>query len=435
MSAYNFLNQKPQFTAASFFTSFKNNEAKPKFGIPIGLPSSSFLQSPSWQVVNTKQPSTTTNKNSKKQQNKALIQQAMYILPKSPSDTSIYLQLPKFGSLSVLLRCGHVSQLVENWLRNPMDQLKKNAKQYYQPVSHQTTSLRIMSPSSGTMSALATDEKSLVSFRSSLLSFHFQVDHDLQTMEIGYDYIPCLFTVVCVTYDCGSITLSINQIESLDFLLSATTMGPFLVKCDLSPSHPVDIHRLDETGPFPLLCDYANDEGYLSIDEVKVPSPLLICNNVYPEQQCTMSSIIECTHNEKEETAIVLYDEHFDLNRDVHSHNIEQPYLSQQELEKSFVFNEAEYMHLKETMLYNQEEEDDESCIYSSSEEYSVLGDHDTDHEEYEKDMAQIAFFNLVRDTLEYIQSSGGALSDELNNLEYKLYNYSRAAATSASYD
>ncbi|KAI8067217.1 hypothetical protein BDF21DRAFT_426061 [Thamnidium elegans] len=401
-------NHKQQFTASSFFTSFKSNQTKPNFGLPIGL---QFLKSPSWQVVTTKNPSTTTAKSKKDD----IIQQAMYILPKSPSHTSIYLQLPKFRSLSVFLRCGHVSQLVENWLRNPMDHLKMQT--YYQLSSGMS---------------LPGTERSLVPYRSSLLSIHFQLEHQIQTMKIVYDHLPCLFTIVCVTYNCGSVSLSIRQIESLDFLLSATTMDPFLVQCDLLPNHPVDIHRLREPSLFSLPSDYADHPPSLA-EEFAVP-PLLICDAAIEEdEQC--SSVVEFA---QDENTIVLYKENIDIDTGVMIRNPDQLYSldEEEEIRKFYFSNDSEYIHLKETILYHQEEDDDESCLYSSSEEYSILDDLDTDQEEHqERDPAQVALLNLVRDTLEYIQSSGGAYSDELNKLEYKLYNYSRAAEAPVDYD
>lgn len=368
------LNNHSPFVAASFFTSFARKKA-------LGLPTfnQSFLQSPSWP----------------QQKKKKVIQQAMYILPKSPSTASIYLQLPKFRSLSVFLRCGHISQLVENWLCNPMEQLKKTNYQR-----------RIM-PQVGTLSVINHDT-SLVPYKPLLI--HFQHNQQTQVMEIKY--VPCLFTVVCVTYDCGSVSLSVNQIDSLDFLLSAATMDPFLVKCNLLPNHPVTIHHIDEAGvmhtSLPLICDYVSDE---SSDTMQNSS---ICDYSSSEEELlTDQSVI------KDDVNVVIEDP-------VLIHN--QPFLLENE-ETKLNDKVIEFMHLNDPILYHHEEDDDESCLYSSSEEYSVLEDIDTEEEE-EEDNAQNALLRLVQDTLEYIHSSGRAYSDELNNLEYKLYNYSRTASS-----
>ncbi|GAA5812240.1 hypothetical protein MFLAVUS_005690 [Mucor flavus] len=342
----------------------------------------------------------------------------MYILPKSPSHTSIFLQLPKFRSLSVFLCCGHVSELVENWLCNPMDHIERRSKPYYQL-------------SSSLQMSLPVTEMSLVPYRSSLLSIHFQLEHQIQTMEIMYDHLPCLFTIVCVTYNCGSVSLSIRQMESLDFLLSATIMDPFLVQCDLLPNYPVDIHRLREPSSFSLPSNYAEHPPSLA-EEFAVP-PLLICDVVVKDEKCPL--VVELT---PDEDAIVLYKEDVDINTSIMIHNPDQLYSldEEEEIRKLYFSNNSEYIHLKEKILYQQEEDDDESCLYSSSEEYSVLGDHDTDQEEHqEEDAAQVALLNLVRDTLKYIQSNGRAYSDELNRLQYKLHNYSRAAEAPVEYD
>ncbi|GAA5803942.1 hypothetical protein HPULCUR_009427 [Helicostylum pulchrum] len=413
-------NHKQQFTASSFFTSFKNNQTKPNFGLPIGFP---FLKSPSWQVVTIKNPSATTTTKTKttaaaKNEKDDTIQQAMYILPKSTSRTSIYLQLPKFRSLSVFLRCGHASELVESWLRNPMDHIKRLSKPYHQILPSLQMSLPVT-------------EMSLVPYRSSLLSIHFQLEHQIQTMEIIYDNLPCLFTIVCVTYNCGSVSLSIRQMESLEFMLSATTMDPFLVQCDLLPNHPVDIHRLREPSSFSLSSDYADHP--LSLSEEFAVTPLLICDAVVEGEK--HSSVVEFI---QDEDAIVLYKENVDTNTGVMFHNPDQLYSldEEEEIRKRYLSNDSEYNHLKEAILYRQEEDDDESCLYSSSEEYSVLDDLDTDQEEHqERDPAKVALLNLVRDTLEYIQSSDRVYSDELNRLQYKLYDYSRAAEAPVDYD
>ncbi|KAG2214258.1 hypothetical protein INT47_000814 [Mucor saturninus] len=318
----------------------------------------------------------------------------MYILPKSPSTASIYLQLPKFRSLSVFLRCGHVSQLVENWLCNPMEQLKR------------TTFQRRIMPHVGTLS-VTNHETSIVPYKP--LFIHFQNNQQTQMMEVKY--VPCLFTVVCVTYDCGSVSLSVNQIDSLEFLASSATMDPFLVKCNLLPNHPVTIHHLDEAGimhiSLPLICDYASDDTI---------------NNLL-----NTSTISEYSSEDEE----VLVDQA--VTDDV-SIMIEDPVLIDNHpvllvnRDPTLDDKVVEFMHLDEPILYNQDDDDDDSCLYSSSEEYSVLEDLDTEEEEDEH--ARNDLLRLVQDTLEYIHSNHGAYSDELNNLEYKLYQYNRAATS-----
>lgn len=370
------INHHTPFVAASFFTSF---ERKKVLGLPT-INQHSFLQSPSWP----------------ERKKKETIQQAMYILPKSPSTASIYLQLPKFRSLSVFLRCGHLSQLVENWLCNPMEHLKR------------TTYQRRIMPQVGTVS-VKNHETSIVPYKS--LFIHFQNNQQTQTMEVKH--VPCLFTVVCVTYDCGSVSLSVNQIDSLEFLVSTATMDPFLVKCNLLPNHPITIHHIDEAGgvmhtSLPLICDYASDDS----SDIMYSSSICEYSSEDEQVLTTEQSEIEDNFNIVIESPVM-----------IDSHPV---VLDNQDLKLNDKV--AKFMHLNEPILYHQEEDDDDSCIYSSSEEYSVLGDVDT--EEEEDDHAQNALLRLVQDTLEYIHSSGRAYSDELNNLEYKLYNYNRAASS-----
>ncbi|CAO3635848.1 unnamed protein product [Mucor hiemalis] len=405
---------------ASFFTSFNSNKRRPSLGLPTSPLNRSFLQSPLWNTITT--TTKPIDKSSKKKQGKQpqqqqQIQQAIYVLPKSPSNVSIYLQLPAFRSLSVMMRCGHVSRLVENWLCNPMDQLKRNAERAYQQQNKdkritrkRSSSLCIMPanneeivPSKSTPLVRQTHtpvvNNSLVRYQKntyqplSSLFIHFQAGQQSQPMEIQYNHVPCLFTVVCVTYHCGSVSVSINQIESLDFLSSSSRMNPFLVKCDLHPNHPVTIHQLTSSYPLPQICDYAA----ATVEEVVEMSPLTVeaienSTTFYPEQ-------VTICRPEKDP-----------------SYFVESP-------EKPL--KHSELIHMQE--LYGEEDDDDESCLYSSSEEFSVLDDLDTEEDEpTEENAAQAALLRLVQDTLEYIQSSRGAVSDELNQLEYKLYNYSR---------
>lgn len=428
---------------ASFFTSFNSNKRRPSLGLPTSPLNRSFLQSPLWNTITTttKPTEKKTNSSKKKQgkqpQQQQQLQQAIYVLPKSPSNVSIYLQLPTFRSLSVMMRCGHVSRLVENWLCNPMDQLKRNAERAYQQQQQQqqqnkekritrkrSSSLCIMPaaaqqdalPSASSSTPLVRQNStpvvndSLVRYQKnpyqpiSSLFIHFQTGQQSQPMEIQYNHVPCLFTIVCVTYHCGSVSVSINQIESLDFLSSTARMNPFLVKCDLLPNHPVTIHQLTSSYAVPQICDYA-----ATVVEEIVPESLPVVetieNNTHPAPHLVDQQVTICRPEEE-----------------ASSYFIESP-------EKPLT--PSQLMHLQER-YHEEEEDDDESCLYSSSEEFSVLDDLDTEGEEEvsEENAAQAALLRLVQDTLEYIQSSGGALSDELNQLEYKLYNYSRAHAS-----
>lgn len=354
-------NTTSSFNTASFFTSFTCSK-KPSLGLPT---SHSFLQSPLWNT------SITTTKLPQQKKKKQELQQAIYVLPKSPSNVSIYLQLPAFRSLSVLMRCGHVSRLVENWLCNPMEQLRRAA-------SKQSSIMSVSDKEeedTGTLSVV--NNNSLVPYHPNTLFIHFQ--QQSEPMKIQYNSIPCLFTIVCVTYHCGSVSISINQIESLDFL-SLNNMNPFLVKCDLKPNHPVTIHQ--STSHVPQICDYAASEKYKELPTIIENDPLVIRHHSEP-------------------SPYLLQDMYLNKNNELEA--------------------VVDLMHMKESILY-EEEEDDEG--ESSSEEYSILDDLDTEEEEQEPE--DDALLRLVQDTLEYIQSSGGALTEELNNLQYKLSNYSR---------
>lgn len=350
-------NTTSSFNTASFFTLFTCNK-RPSLGLPTSPINHSFLQSPLW---NNKLP----QQKKKKQQ----IQQAIYVLPKSPSNVSIYLQLPAFRSLSVLMRCGHVSRLVENWLCNPMEQLRRAASKQSNIMSASDKE----EEDTGTLSVV--NNNSLVPYHSNTLFIHFQTgQQQSEPMKIHYNSIPCLFTIVCVTYHCGSVSISINQIESLDFL-SLNKMNPFLVKCDLKPNHPVTIHQLTPH-VVPPICDYAANNSTIETIE---KDPLVIRHHSEP-------------------LPYILQDMYLNKNN---------------ELEVV-----VQLMHMKESILYEEEDDDDDE---SSSEEYSILDDLDTEEEEEEDTLLR-----LVQDTLEYIQSSGGAFTEELNNLQYKLYNYNR---------
>lgn len=456
---------------ASFFTSFNSNKRRPSLGLPTSPFNRSFLQSPLWNTITTTTTTTTTTtakpierKTSKKKQGKQSqqqqLQQAIYVLPKSPSNVSIYLQLPTFRSLSVMMRCGHVSRLVENWLCNPMEQLKRNAERAYQqqqqenkekriirkrssslclmPAAHGGDDTTLVTPSTSTSTPLVRQNStpvvnnSLVRYQNnpyqpiSSLFIHFQTGQQSQPMEIQYNHVPCLFTIVCVTYHCGSVSVSINQIESLDFLSSTARMNPFLVKCDLLPNHPVTIHQLtsssSSTTTVPQICDYAAAAAAAEVVVVVVEEEEEIVPEI-TESSPVVEAIIESTHLVEQQVRICGSEE-----EEASSYLIRGP-------EKPLT-TPSELLHLQER--YHEEEEDDddddESCLYSSSEEFSIiLDDLETEGEEdevSEENAAQAALLRLVQDTLEYIQSSGGALSDELNQLEYKLYNYSRAHAT-----
>jgi hypothetical protein len=424
-------NNKLLFSSASFYTSFLPNKDNKSFGNQR-----QFLQSPLWQSIsNTHKPNNSKSDKTKHQLSdvaKNTLQQAIYILPKSPSHVSIYLQLPKFRSLSVLMRCGHVSQLVENWLCNPMEQLKRNAEKNQQyTINHKqyrrrgssSSPLCIMPSSSSTTTSEAgllsvvNHKNALVSsyrkyddmFLSSV-SVHFQIPHEQQEhLKIQYANVPCLFTVVCVTYNCGTISLSVNQIDSLDFLLSPNTMNPFLVQCNLVPQHPVTVHQLVPSSSSIYhqqlqICNFENNlpqhEEESKVTQMMDSNELCDCNisKTEPwikELHATVSTIQE--------------EENLD----------DQKVITQTPI--------VELLHFKETLLYEQEDDDEESGMFTSDEDFSLIDEED-DMTEYDDNYhyfkAKSALLELVQDTLKYIQSSGGALTDELNNLKPKLYDY-----------
>ncbi|EPB87000.1 hypothetical protein HMPREF1544_06218 [Mucor circinelloides 1006PhL] len=423
-------NNKLTFSTASFYTSFLSSKKEPNsFGSHR-----QFLQSPLWKPIsNTHKP---VNDEGKKQPNevakkavKNALQQAIYILPKSPSHVSIYLQLAKFRSLSVLMRCGHVSQLVENWLCNPMEQLKRNAEKNQQyrmqqqppnrPRRSSSSPLCIMpSPSSSLSSTHEAGPLPVVHLENastrlhreyeSTVSVHFQIPHEQQEhIKIRYANVPCLFTVVCVTYHCGTVSLSVNQIDSLDFLLSPNTMNPFLVQCNLVPQHPVTVHQLVPSSSSVYhqqlqICDFEN-------------------NAPQHQEDCPVAQV---NNNE-------LYLNPEPRVRELHVPTIQDDDDDKEDLNHLKALNQApvvELLHYKETLLYQQESDDDEeSGMFTSDEDFSLIEEEDDipeDDREYHYHKAGSALLELVQDTLQYIQSSGGALTDELNSLVPKLLDY-----------
>ncbi|CAO3644245.1 unnamed protein product [Mucor fragilis] len=410
-------NNKLTFSTASFYTSFLSNKRESNsFGSHR-----QFLQSPLWKPnSNTHQP--VNNKDEKKQPitvnkqvAKKALQQAIYILPKSPSHVSIFLQLPKFRSLSVLMRCGHVSQLVENWLCNPMEQLKRNAEknQHYRmhpqqqlpnrPRRTSSSAPLCIMPSSSSYTTSKAGPLSVVSHENALVpayhrhestvSVHFQIPHEQQEhIKIQYANVPCLFTVI----------------DSLDFLLSPNTMNPFLVQCNLVPQHPVTVHQLVPSSSSVYhqqlqICDFEDNPPQQTEE---CPVATLNSNDLYlsPEPRIKQLHATAPTVQDDEE----------------------------EQLDHQKILTQApavELLHYKETLLYQQENDDDgESGMFTSDEDFSLIDEEEEDLTEDDSDYhyhkARSALLELVQDTLQYIQSSGGALTDELNNLTPKLFDY-----------
>ncbi|CEP07689.1 hypothetical protein [Parasitella parasitica] len=404
---------KLSFSTASFYTSFlPYTKDDGPFGNRRRFLQSSLLK-PIGKKSDEKNPSNAVAKNT--------VQQAIYILPKPPSHVSIYLQLAKFRSLSVLMRCGHVSQLVENWLCDPMEQLKRKARKNHtystlnpQPSrSHRGSSspLCIM-PSSSSSTAtseagslfVASHENALTPSCKPLHSIfvHFQLPHEQQEhVEIRYTNVPCLFTVVCVTYRCGTVSLSVNQIDSLDFLLLPGTMNSFLVQCNLVPQHPITVHQL-VSSPSSIhhqrlqISDFENNvpqqkhnlaQGHLQHYSISNPEPRI------KELLCGSAETVM----EKQ-------------GADYQKSLAETPVV--------------ELLHYKETLLYQQEDDDEESVgMFTSDEDFSLIDEDDMTEEDYTY-RAKSALLDLVQNTLQYIESNGGALTDELNNLVPRLYDY-----------
>ncbi|GAN05787.1 hypothetical protein MAM1_0101c05262 [Mucor ambiguus] len=423
-------NNKLTFSTASFYTSFLPNKRESNsFGHHR-----QFLQSPLWEPISNTHPPVNEDKKKQpttitKQAAKNALQQAIYILPKSPSHVSIYLQLAKFRSLSVLMRCGHVSQLVENWLCNPMEQLKRNAaknQQYrlqhqqqpsYEPRCTSSSAPLCIMPSSTTSEAgplpvVSYENAVIPAYRKheSTVSVHFQIPHEQQEhMEIRYANVPCLFTVVCVTYHCGTVSLSVNQIDSLDFLLSPNTMNPFLVQCNLVPQHPVTVHQLVHSSSSVYhqqlqICDF-QDISSQQPEECPAATGDGNESHVNPEPRI----------KELHATAPTIQ---YDAD-------------DEKELDHQKTLNQTpavELLHYKETLLYQQENDDDEeSGMFTSDEDFSLIDEEDDipeDDGDYQYCKARSALLELVQDTLHYIQSSGGALTDELNNMTPKLFEY-----------
>lgn len=499
-------------TTAAFFTSFRPLSSKSKTFTSAPLGFHTFLQMPLLWQQNSNNPSTTTtyssiesSKRKLEQKNKkattytaiiqynsqpaannsssAIIHQAaMYILLKSPSNVSIYLQLPKFRSLSVFLRNGHASsQLVENWLSfsNPMQQIIKrnNAKKQLQidtshimmpPVLHE------LEGHPGVLSATPYydidddddnqqqqgQQQQLVPVNNnttvSKLFLHLQPRQEkerTETMEIQYNHVPCMFTIVCVTYHCGgSVSLSINQVEAIDLYMNNAS-NCFLVKSGTAnvPNKPITVHPSSPTIALLFyqqkqqrICDYAEkdpapvvsptaavDETNLVVlppdDDVEGPN-LMFQVNVDVSVTFNYSQMVMEQQQAKENNASHWKkEEEEDVKRDFTSPS-----------------DQLQYMHFNETILYHQED-DESSWLFSSSEEddYSVIEEVVEEEEvetlptAVEKEegqdsaaAARKALLKLAQETLVYIRE-GNALSSELNNLEYRLRNYCRAQDSS----
>jgi hypothetical protein len=407
------MNEHSPYVKASFYSSFFDPSEKKKLsrfsGLPVSPINHGFLQTPLWL---SKPTFSTPKKPPQKQSNSAALQQAIYILPKSPSNVSIYLQVPQFRSMSFLLRCGHVSRLVENWLCNPMDQLKKAASvPLSQDHRRESSSLLSILPSSFSSDAasqsgsLSVIKRTCSNHLSSSLTVHIQE----RTLEFEYTHVPSSLTIVCVTYHLGHVSLSVNQVESLDILLSSHALNSFLIKCQLQLNHPVTIHQTEQyyRSPLPMICDfeYNNLENPSIVMDTQVSNTLFRHSPLYIEEisiDTTQSTIRRCIED----------GEHHMVDKE------DMPTTG--------------FMHYQET--YQEEDDDEESGLYSSSEEFSLIDedDHDQDLQDdiyYEDayERAQAALLRLAQDTLQYIQSSSqGALAEGLNSLEQKLYDYCR---------
>jgi hypothetical protein len=385
------MNDHSPYVKASFYTSFFDPSQKkklPRFtGLPVSPINRTFLQTPLW----LNKSSTPTP---------AALQQAVYILPKSPSNVSIYLQVPQFRSMALFLRCGHVSQLVENWLCNPMDQLKKKAASV--PLSqdhHRNTSSLNSLPSSSLQSNLSVvkrDSTMMMRRRNSNLISSMTVYIQEHIMEFEYTHVPSSYTIVCVTYHLGHISLSVYQVESLDILLSLQALNSFLIKCQLQPEHPVTIHSYRPS--LPMICDFEHNPPENPPLLLDMPKP------IFPR----LSTLrIEEVSLDTTEASIC----------------IEEGLVDKQDMPT------AGFVHYQDMYQEDDDDDDEESGLYSSSEEFSLIDDDDQDLQEdiYEDpyERAQAALLRLAQDTLQYIQSSSqGAFTEELNSLQSKLYDY-----------
>ncbi|KAI8647150.1 hypothetical protein BD408DRAFT_167273 [Parasitella parasitica] len=317
------------------------------------------------------------------------------------------------------MRCGHVSQLVEKWLCDPMEQLKRNAKKNHpttmltpqpSPSRRGSSSPLCIMPSSSSSStttnkagplSVVNHENTLAASCKSLHSLlvHFQLPRGQQEcMELRYAKVPCLFTVVCVVYHCGTVSLSVNQIESLDFLLSPSTMSSFLVQCNLVPQHPVIVHQLVPSPGFAY-----HQQLQISDFENNVPQQICHLAMGHPHNDDSLNPepwikklVCETAVKEKEETDY------------------------QKAPTDTSVF---ELLHYKETLLYQQEDDEEESGMFTSDEDFSLIDEDDMTDDDYVY-RGKSALLELVQNTLQYIESNGGALTDELNDLVPKLYDY-----------
>lgn len=424
------------YVKASFYTSFFEPSKKKKLlqftGLPVSPINHTFLQTPLWLTKPTL-PSTpkSEKKPSKKQSNSGTLKQSIYVLPKSPSNVSIYLQVPQFRSLSFFLCSGHVSPLVENWLCNPMNNLKKAASvplsQGHDPHHNSSSLLNILpsvpntEPQRSSLSVAKRDYSMVRGSNLSSVTVHIQ-EH---IMKFEYAHVPSSFTIVCVTYHLGHVSLSVYQIESLNILLSSHALNSFLIRCQLQPKHPVTIHQFElyrhHRLPLLMICDFEyNSRDHLA--DVQIDSSLLV---------------MDMYHNTVRRPSILHIEEvSMDTTQSSIQHCIEEG-------EHQMVHKEdmptADFVHYEELYQEDDDDDDTEFGFYSSSEEFSLIDEDDRDQDpqndvhENAYERAQSALLRLAQDTLQYIHSSSqGALTEGLNNLEHKLYDYCRNRASTA---
>ncbi|KAI8877377.1 hypothetical protein K501DRAFT_278516 [Backusella circina FSU 941] len=387
----------------SFNPSSQNN--KKSVYLP-GAVRHSFLQNPSWTFTLNKIKSR-PEKNTKDDKKPSNDSNTILVANPLPNLT-LQIQLPAFYSVATVLRCGHMSQLVGKWLCNPMEQLKKQSRIAYPTSSSQQSNrstISIMPDSDALLHQQDIDlttkkadlQNSLVRYKkneSGLTSLSLCLEdrnRNLQALELVFvDTLPLeTSTIISISYQCGSFSISIQSISNLQFVSSTTYPVPVVVNCQFNQSMTIAVTQFGDTPSFAPF----QTTPYHSIKDSQPADEMTANNN---------NNIPNTTEKEEEL-----------LGYDVRESLVEfiDPYLPvwtpPEDIKAS-----SQMLDFEQDNLLGEYQEDD------SSEEY------DDSEDSEEEDLAHIALLSLVQDTLEYITSNRGAYCDELNSLKGKLQNY-----------
>jgi hypothetical protein len=393
------------FVINSLSSSSQNN----KKGVYLpGAVRHAFLQNPSWRfnLKKIKSQSEKSKKDNKKSPKNSKNTTTTLVANPLPNLT-LHIQLPVLYSVAAVLRCGHMSQLVGKWLCNPMEQLKKQSKLAYPSISKQSkrSTLSIM-PDDDSSTSLShqnehneeidldlTDkadlQNSLVRYKkneSGLTSLSLCLEdrnRNLQALELVFvDTLPLeTSTVISISYQCGSFSISIKSISNLQFVSSTTYPVPVVVNCQFNQSMTIAVTQF---GDAPSFVPFQSTPYYSIQDSQTDAADKTTANNI------PIVTEEELGYDMREATAEFI-----------------DPYLWIPEDAKA----SNQFIDFEDGFLEKYQEDD-------SSEGY------DDSEDSEEENLAHIALLSLVQDTLEYIKSNGGAYCEELNGLKGKLQNY-----------